>query len=232
MPRAFVVGNGVSLKDMDLDPMAGEVSFAMNRIHLLYDRTKWRPTYWIYTDIQYMPWDMWLFDVLYHASQHERCFLHSGLAARVEDNREPWDYWHANVTYVHPCIKHPAAPKSWHLPELCQYGTCMSLALQLAVLSRRFNPIYIVGADLGFHRQTLGEPDVDHFDEKYLVVDKHVDWRMNPALKNETLRHAHTLAKAAAEEQGIQIFNATVGGELEVYERVDFYSLFRNRRVA
>ena len=36
----------------------------------------------------------------------------------------------------------------------------------------------------------------------------------------------HTHAKEWCDEHGIQVLNASMGGELEVYPRVDFDSLF------
>jgi hypothetical protein len=43
--RAFVVGNGPSLAAADLDRLRGEISFASNKIYLIFDQTGWRPTY-------------------------------------------------------------------------------------------------------------------------------------------------------------------------------------------
>ena len=37
---------------------------------------------------------------------------------------------------------------------------------------------------------------------------------------------AYEVAKENAEKKGIKIYNATRGGKLEVFERVDFDSLF------
>ena len=46
--RIFLVGNGPSLNDMNLDLLENEYSIAMNRIELIYPKTKWRPTYYIF----------------------------------------------------------------------------------------------------------------------------------------------------------------------------------------
>lgn len=43
--RAFVLGNGPSLKIPDIDRLKGEVTFASNKIYLAFDQTDWRPTY-------------------------------------------------------------------------------------------------------------------------------------------------------------------------------------------
>lgn len=48
--RAFVLGNGPSLKIEDLERLTDEVTFAANKIFLAYDQTSWRPTYWCCAD--------------------------------------------------------------------------------------------------------------------------------------------------------------------------------------
>ena len=47
MARAFIVGNGPSLRNTNLDKLIGEVSFGCNNVHLIYKQTKWRPTHYI-----------------------------------------------------------------------------------------------------------------------------------------------------------------------------------------
>jgi hypothetical protein len=63
-----------------------------------------------------------------------------------------------------------------------------------------------------------------------LFSDKYLDGKeLNkdyypPSLDNQFL--AYSAAKKFADENGIKIYNATRGGKLEVFERVDFDSLF------
>jgi hypothetical protein len=95
--------------------------------------------------------------------------------------------------------------------------------LQQAV-RENYNPIYLVGADLGYvGRSGLGEADPDHFDPRY-----NTRWadKVRARMDNETQVDMHTQAKEWCDERGIQIFNASLGGSLEVYPRVEFRSLF------
>jgi hypothetical protein len=48
--RAFIIGNGPSLKSEDLTRLQGEITFASNKIYLIFDATPWRPTYYSVTD--------------------------------------------------------------------------------------------------------------------------------------------------------------------------------------
>jgi hypothetical protein len=45
--RGFVVCNGPSLKISDLDLLRNDVSIATNRIYLAFEKTEWRPNYYI-----------------------------------------------------------------------------------------------------------------------------------------------------------------------------------------
>lgn len=48
--RAFIIGNGPSLSKVNLDLLRNEITFASNKIFLIYDKFKWRPTYYTVED--------------------------------------------------------------------------------------------------------------------------------------------------------------------------------------
>jgi hypothetical protein len=50
--RAFLIGNGPSLRVSDLSLLEGEVTFASNKIYLAFGSTSWRPTYYCVEDDQ------------------------------------------------------------------------------------------------------------------------------------------------------------------------------------
>lgn len=52
-------------------------------------------------------------------------------------------------------------------------------------------------------------------------------WRI-PDYKGEEL--AYTLAKKAFDESGKVIKDATIDGKLDIFEKVDYYSLFTNNK--
>ena len=57
--RVFLVANGPSLNQTNLDLIENEISFAMNRISLKYTETPWRPTYYLFSSTNVMvskPW--------------------------------------------------------------------------------------------------------------------------------------------------------------------------------
>ena len=48
--RAFIIGNGPSLKVADLQRLKQEITFASNKIYLSFEQTDWRPTYYCVMD--------------------------------------------------------------------------------------------------------------------------------------------------------------------------------------
>lgn len=48
--RCFIIGNGPSLSISDLELLQGEKTFGVNGIYGLYEKTKWRPTFYCAQD--------------------------------------------------------------------------------------------------------------------------------------------------------------------------------------
>ena len=48
--RAFVIGNGPSLRVSDLELLRNEITFGSNKVYLAFDQTAWRPTYYSVSD--------------------------------------------------------------------------------------------------------------------------------------------------------------------------------------
>ena len=238
--RAFIIGNGVSLKETPLQLLQGEITFGMNRIHKLYSETSWRPTYYVLTDIQNLDpepglagEDAWVHDTLIHVESGERCFFWSLLGAVIENHRKPYNVEDQNVTYLKICQEHivmnadsEGRPEAWHLPGLCKFGTGLAVAMQLAV-QMKFNPLHLVGCDLGYKaRESLDAPDPNHFCDDYGSRDAMTEEEADN--RNRTLVHAHRMAKAACDEREITVYNSTIGGELEVYPRYDLMEVLNN----
>ena len=216
MTRCFVVGNGPSLARTNLDLIKDEISYGMQRIHLIYPKTTWRPTYWVCADKDKGVDDRWLEDAMFHLKQGYPCYFRKNFIndvphlpnATFEIGCEHWDAGPDD----------PRTPTEWHFPKICRYGGSMSAALQFAV-REKYNPIYVIGADCGL---TL-DPTKNHFDPEYgrpIYADEEI------LRDNLCYPRMHAIARKEAEARGITIYNATLGGEIEAYERVDYNGLF------
>lgn len=242
--RAFIVGNGPSLRkhlergDFDLLQERDEVTFAMNKIHLLYElgNTSWVPTNYIFFEAMGRgdKSNEWVDYVSYWIKAGVRCYLDETfrpklLAELGGINRLP-TYWKDqrlcdgvfdNVVWVRRWICHAASalhekrPESWHLPEICCYGGSMNIAAQLAFMLG-YEPVYLIGCDLGFRNDKSAAEDPNHFHPDYWTQD---DFPLST--RDQTLQHMHSIIKKEFETKGRHIYNAGIGGHLDVYERVD-----------
>jgi hypothetical protein len=257
--RLFVVGNGPSLAWTPLDLLIGEESWGMARIHLLYllyADTKWRPTRYWWSDHPQNAQDM--ADVLWHMRQGYPCWYRRDVCEIIAGSYVPSGENDAGQ-WVHPapwapeprplpehvhsweyCVDHnaglahnpdgspdPRRPEGWHLDgsgRLCKYGSTANVALQQAFLEG-YNPIYLLGMDLGFAGHPRGD-DPDHFTRGY--NSRTVEPERARA-DNDTHVDFYSHARTWCDARGVEIYNATLGGELEVFPRVEFDALFRSR---
>lgn len=224
--RHFVLGSGPSLNDTPLDLLQGEITWAMNRIHLIYPTTVWRPTYYMMVDHNMQnPVGYWKDCIRAHYNTPK------WLWRRFKDG---WPREHShheflpdgvgevpNTTWIPRCQKHHyyqgdniKAVQSWHLPELCTGLTGLSTMMQLAV-QKGATEIYLLGCDLGYTDNNA----VNHFTPEYTS-----DYRPRAERDNMNMTKAHEMAKRSSP---VPIFNATIGGSLEVHPRVDLMEILK-----
>ena len=216
--RAFVIGNGASLNETPLDLLRDEFTIGLNRFQML--NLDWDPVWWVLCDTgAEETWD-WP-DIVQRQSQ---------FVFREHDRPMLEKYGPRNAIYIPHCehIGGEYIPTEWHLPFPCSYGGGISIALQVAAELGR-NPIYLLGCDLYKYRGP-DDVDINHFDPAYSLyrLSKHGREINTPAAwdaTNKRLIHCHEIARRSAGRMGIKILNATVGGALEAYERVDIYEV-------
>jgi hypothetical protein len=111
--------------------------------------------------------------------------------------------------------------------EIWEGATVTFVSLQLAYF-RGFSEVILVGVDHSFstpgpaHEKVVAAgPDPNHFHPDYF--GKGVAWNL-PDL--ETSELAYRMAKAAFEADGRRVRDATIGGKLTVFEKVDYDALF------
>jgi hypothetical protein len=231
--RAFILGNGLSINDTPLDLLKDEVTFGMNQIMLKYPDTEWRPTYYLFFEnigvgnMRVAPfWNSYLDYVVPEMQSGRLCYISEHLQPKIMEFTR-YKPFH-NVTYVpYRCDHHGAAvmdnckPDHWHLPNFCHYGGTMNMGLQLA-FSMGYDPIYLVGCDLGYTAVPADAlKDPNHFHPDYWTWSDN-----NIEDMDATLTDMHRIAKEEFDRMDRKIYNATIGGSLEVYERVDFKGLF------
>lgn len=210
--RCFIIGNGPSLKDTDLSLLENEVTFGLNRIYLLFDELGFAITYYLSINalvIEQCAADMLRLPCPKFIGWHARDlidFTDGMVFLRIvgtpgfytDITSGIWDG--ATVTYV---------------------------AIQVAYYMG-FDEVILIGVDHSFatkgtpHKTVVSQgDDLNHFHPEYF--GKGFRWQL-PDL--ETSEIAYRMAKDQFERSSREIVDATVGGKLEVFRKVDYYSLF------
>ena len=213
--RHWVIGNGSSLNETPLELLKDEVSWGMNRIDKIYHRTSWRPTYYLMVDFN---------------QQNPKNYWHDCVRAHWDTPKWLWEGFRdghpyfeidtmpdvPNTTWIPRCQKHHyymagnvKAAQSWHLPEICTAFSGIGAVIQLAVQNGA-DEIYLLGCDL--------YEGGDNYGKNFFANDYAEDHRDRSDVDNTNMIQVHKVARRSSP---VPIYNATIGGKLEVYPRVD-----------
>lgn len=214
--RAFVVGNGPSLAVTPLDKLAGDVSFGVNGIRRIYKSTGWRPTYYVRAEeASTQSPEMYREDISLHLDICKEVWANLWFTKNADFGKHPKYRTIVACDHYTNHFDEARFPHLYHMPLLCTAGSSVNVAIQIAV-QKGYDPIYLVGCDLGYKD---GQPS--HFTPDY----------EQGAGKLRAARWANmdTLAAhmVAARTWPGRIINATIGGNLEAYERINFLDLFK-----
>lgn len=144
MSRAFVLGNGPSLKDTDFSLLKGERTYAVNHIWKLFERTDWRPTDYVRGELPAYDENDVIQDLREMQKNKVRIWYQKGFKGYVKA------MWNKGVAGWESFITCKGIePHPWHLDEsVCGYGTVVNMAVQIAV-KEGAGEIYLLGCDLG-----------------------------------------------------------------------------------
>lgn len=204
--RAFAIGNGPSLNDMDLSVLRGEITFATNRFYRLARHVGYLPTYLCVSDPD-----------VYREIEGELaaldCFRFIPHIGRSFRPRPPDDR----------CFTLPYkwGPGNWVTKERFRRtvtGTFHSgntvmidLVIQLA-FCMGIHELYLIGCDCTkrhgrhFYDATTSSEGI---------------------LRPDVVFECYRVCREVFEAEGRALVNAGIGGELDVLPRVDFAGLFR-----
>lgn len=227
--RCFILGNGPSLNRCDLTKLKNEFTFAANSIFLKTDEMGFVPTYYVVEDILVAEDRAKRID----SYQGPTKFFGNYLRRFLSDG--PDTIWmNVRINYQQyenfPHFSENAVRQLW-----CG-GTVTYLSMQLAY-HMGFSDVYLIGFDHNYiippdaivdgNRIESASGDPNHFDPSYF--GKGYRWH-NP--RTDRMEIAYVRAKEHFERAGRRIINATAGGKLEVFPRVEFDALFEEPFVA
>ena len=207
--RCFIVATGPSLRMEDLNTLheKGEICISVNGILRAFDKTEWRPDYYVVSDAACtMAWR----EKILELDVKEKFIADIAWIYGDEDVDAHIYKWHLQIERYDN--EYPEFSEDFS--RLSYWGDTVTYegALQLAVYLG-FKEIYLLGVDCSYNGNKMEHFIEDYFCAGFVDVD------------HQRVIRSYQSAKRYAEEHGIKIYNATRGGELEVFERRDFDSL-------
>lgn len=226
--RCFIVGNGPSLNKCDLSKLKDEYSFAVNGIFYKTDEVNYRPTFYMVEDNHVVA------DNLKRINNY-KCkykFFPSNYKNMIVPDENtifiPMDcgFYREN----HPYFCKPRFSKD--VPNEIFAGQSVTIMQLQMAYHLGFSEVYLIGMDFSYAlpdstivegcNYTSQEDDVNHFHPDYFGKGK--KWH-DPQLDRVLANYEN--CKKEFEKDGRNIYNATVGGKLEIFERKNYDSLFK-----
>jgi hypothetical protein len=212
--RCFILGNGPSLRKTDLSRLKGEFTFGLNRIYLLFPTMGFSTTYLVSVN-----------DLVLEQCAGEIQSL--AMTKFITWRARRWLCRDTGTVFVDSDYTGGEDFAPHALGRLFEGFTVTYVALQLAY-HMGFRDVLLVGVDHNFVTQGSANQavvsegdDPNHFAPDYF--GKGFRWQL-PDLEGS--ERAYRLARAAFEADGRQVRDATVGGKLDVFPKVDYLSLF------
>ncbi|MGB4595926.1 MAG: 6-hydroxymethylpterin diphosphokinase MptE-like protein [Anaerolineaceae bacterium] len=211
--RCFIVGNGPSLKITDLSKLQNDFSIGSNRIFLAEEELGFKPSVLLSVN-----------DLVVQQSVKELSALQMPkfFSWRARKWIQPDALTHfLYTTYTTPSFAKDARGRIW------EGGTVTNVALQLAY-HLGFKQVILIGVDHNYVDK--GKPnstveskgdDPNHFSTKYF--GKGFQWQL-PDL--DAWEDGYRTVRKAYEADGREVLDATIGGKLQVFKKVDYKVLF------
>lgn len=215
--RCFIIANGPSLKQTDLSLLKDEITIGMNRIYLMKDVNGFVPKYLVVADIDIQ---LKQFAEEYNKVTVPR-FFHW-------NTRNLFDKSDSLMFF-----KESFDP-SFQPDVTLQIGTGKSVTYTCMQLAYYFgcSEVILIGKDHNYNISGTPHSSINsdgkednHFIKGY--YKKGMKWDVPDFIGEE---FAYSLARKAFEQDGRKILDATIGGKLTVFEKIDYYSLFSVRR--
>ena len=226
--RCFIIGNGPSLNRHDLSLLEGEYTFGVNSFYYKTRETGYRPFFYVVEDTSVMNENI---DEIrsYYAPFRFFPTSYRGLLPPSSNTF----FFRMNRGFYEKSSPNYSVPRfSTDASDVLFCGqTVTYINLQLAFFMG-FTQVYLIGMDFDYvipdSHERKGDiilsttDDPNHFHKDYFGAGK--TWK-DPKLDRVLMNYR--MADLAYSAVGRKIYNATIGGKLEIFERVDYEKLLR-----
>ena len=227
--RCFIIGNGPSLNKHDLSLLENEYAFGVNSFYYKTRDTGYRPNFYVVEDSSVMKENI---DEIRAYDPPFKFF--PTIYKRLHPKTPNTFFFEMNRGFYEKTSPNYAVPRfSTDASKVLYCGQSVTyINLQLAYFMG-FTEVYLIGMDFDYlipdsHKRTgdvllSDTDDPNHFHKDYFGAGK--TWK-DPKLDRVLMNYQ--MANLVFSSVGRKIYNATVGGKLEVFDRVDFETLLRD----
>lgn len=229
--RCFIIGNGPSLNKHNLSLLKDEYTFGVNSFFYKTRETGFKPYFYVVEDSSVMKEnieEIRRFDTPFKFFPTNYKNLHPKNENTIFFRMNRGFYEKSSPNFVVPRFSTDAT-KVLYCGQSVTY-----INLQLAYFMG-FSEVYLIGMDFSYviptsHKRSgdvllSDSDDPNHFHKDYFGKGK--TWK-DPKLDRVALNYKQ--AKLVYEATGRSIYNATIGGSLEIFERVDYNELLTGRK--
>ena len=212
--RCFIVGNGPSLRQTDVSLLKNEYTFGLNRIYMAFPEFGFTTTYLVSVN-----------ELVLEQCAADIAAL--SLPKFITWRARRWFKPGKDLIFLDTDYTGPEEFCGDMTGRVFEGFTVTAVALQLAFFMG-FSEVILVGVDHNFTTQgpantrvTSQGDDPNHFSPNYF--GKGFVWQLPDLAGSE---RAYTLARQAYEAAGRRVVDATVGGKLTIFPKVDSAGLF------
>lgn len=224
--RCFIIGLGPSLSVEDLNLLKNEFTFSLNGVFNLFDKTDWRPTYYVWQDIAVQHGDKIMDEYLTNLPKHS---LGATFFPFCERSKVLAEFFPDTVFYP--------IEVSWCM--LTQNPSKLKFSLDCSKeVNAAYTTIYTIfqfANYMGFSEIYLLGTDCDYTAESRHCYPEEVYDFMK---KKDYLKESNSLIKGfeCADKYikkynlNMKVFNCTRGGNLEVFPRKKFEAVLEGKK--
>lgn len=215
--RCFIIGNGPSLTGEDLELIKGEISFACNRIYNIFDKTSWRPDFWMCVDAECLQDEIENIKKLRGPVKFVRS-MGKNYYFQEKDQIHKIIMYDKFVLDISKHMKKNISTECHKYFSVSYTVTCLEIEFAIYM---GFKEIYLLGVDHNYpiSIDKNGKKTVDNNVKSHFAGGGSTDTNLH-YIYLDAATQCYQVYRDYADAHGIRIYNATRGGKLEVFERV------------
>lgn len=202
--RCFIIATGPSLTLEDCELLKDEITFGMNSIVKTFDKTSWRPTYYVVSDV--VPYAACK-DYI-KADDFKKVFF----SKKIDKKNKEVCHFALNAVNIYKCeltdnFKNRIFP-SKKLDRYFNDGPSVVFSIIQLAMYMGFSEIYLIGQDCNYAKQSHSK-----------IAE--VSYKVAPKIRDgeKMIDVFDSFKNYVVENDCVKIYNVTNGGALEVFER-------------